>query len=106
MKKFLLSFFMMFVSVAMFAVEMDTVYYSHLFTKQPAFLSAGSTDTLSGVEWTVSDSLVYSGFESARGWQIGKAKAPQPYFALSTSDITAPVNVVRLVTCGASGANF
>ena len=109
MKKFLLSFFMMLVSVAMFAVEMDTVYYSHLFTKQPAFLGAGSTDTLSGVEWTVSDSLVYTGFDtnaSARGWQIGKAKAPQPYFALSTSDITAPVNVVRLVTCGASVANF
>ena len=49
MKKFLLSFFMMFVSVAMFAVEMDTVYYSHLFTSKPAFLCAGSTDTLSGV---------------------------------------------------------
>ena len=100
MQKFLRSFFMMFVSVAMFAVEMDTVYYSHLFTSKPAFLGASSTDTLSGVEWTVSDSLVYTGFDtnaSARGWQIGKAKAPQPYFALSTSDITAPVNVVRLV---------
>ena len=107
MKKFLLSFLVMLASVAM-VNAMDTVYL-HQFTAKPKFSAARSTDTLSGVEWTVSDSLVYTGFDtnaSARGWQIGKSKAPQPYFAISTSDITAPVNVVRLVTCGASGANF
>lgn len=108
MKKFLLSFLVMLASVAM-VNAMDTVYL-HQFTAKPKFSAAGSTDSLSGIEWTISDSLIYSGFDTnastARGWQIGSKNNPQSFFALSTSDITAPVNVVRLVTCGASGANF
>ena len=108
MKKFLLSFLVMLASVAM-VNAMDTVYL-HQFTAKPKFSAARSTDSLSGIEWTISDSLIYSGFDTnastARGWQIGSKNNPQSFFALSTSDITAPVNVVRLVTCGASGANF
>lgn len=108
MKKFLLSFLVMLASVAM-VNAMDTVYL-HQFTAKPKFSAASSTDSLSGIEWTISDSLIYSGFDTnastARGWQIGSKNNPQSFFALSTSDITAPVNVVRLVTCGASGANF
>ena len=107
MKKLLLSFLVMLASVAM-VNAMDTVYL-HQFTAKPKFLAAGSTDSLSGIEWTISDSLVYTGFDtgtSLRGWQIGSSKKVQSSFSLSTNGITAPVNVIRLVTCGASGANF
>ena len=107
MKKFLLSFLVMLASVAM-VNAMDTVYL-HQFTAKPKFSAAGSTDSLSGIEWTISDSLIYSGFDtgtSLRGWQIGSSKKVQSSFSLSTNGITDPVNVIRLVTSGASGANF
>ncbi|MGM9794605.1 MAG: chitobiase/beta-hexosaminidase C-terminal domain-containing protein [Candidatus Aphodosoma sp.] len=107
MKKLLLSFLVMLASVAM-VNAMDTVYL-HQFTAKPNFLAAGSTDSLSGIEWTISDSLVYTGFDtstSLRGWQIGSSQKVQPSFSLSTNGITAPVNVIRLIASGASGANF
>ena len=78
MKKLLLSFLVMLASVAM-VNAMDTVYL-HQFTAKPKFLAAGSTDSLSGIEWTISDSLIYSGFDtgtSLRGWQIGSSKKVQ-----------------------------
>lgn len=104
MKKLLLSFLVMLASVAM-VNAMDTVYL-HQFTAKPKFSAAGSTDSLSGIEWTISDSLVYTGYTAGKGWQIGKSAAPQTLVTLSTTGISEQINVIQIVTCGASSCNY
>lgn len=111
MKKFLLSFLVMFVSIV-FANAMDTVYV-HEFTAQPTFSGTGrangDTAMLSGAKWTILDDLTYVGFDTqatAKGWQIGKSKAPQPSFSVSVSGIKQQANVVLVTVSGASGADF
>ena len=46
--------------------------------------TAGGTATLNNISWTYTDS-VYLGFGDARGMQVGKSKANEPSFVLSTS---------------------
>jgi hypothetical protein len=81
------------------AVSSNT--YSYVFTSQ-VFSASGQTKDLGFVDWTVSASSTYFGWDAnGKGQQFGKAAEPASSLILSTSDFSGTITSVKVNTSGA-----
>ncbi len=92
---------LVFLMLSLSATHVAADEYNYEFTSAP--FSGAGTQSLGGINWTLTTNAGYFGYNSTNGQQIGSKANPATELILSTSGFSGTISEIDVTTGGASG---